>query len=245
MNLMTSYSTTILVTFLFLFNFIFSQTDKSEKEYYVSFDSFNTYYNVVVFIGLEHEDAYLEFKKGNHKFYHAENFLLGNIFFDGQPYYDFNIKYDLLNDFLLLEYTNQKFNYLRLNEELVDEFLLDGDKFIRLSENQQLNGFYKNGFFKEAYKGNNFTLYIKYIKNKTARFRNKNVYYVFDGHEIYIIYYNKFYYRINKVKDIIEVFPSKKKQIQDFYKNYKNLFKKNREEFLDRLFKNLEINDVN
>src|SRR5690606_22294792 len=99
MNIMTNYSTTFFLYILLIPTFIFSQSELLNKEYYKSFDSFNTYYNIEVFNGSEHIDTYLEFKKGNHKFYHSENFLSGSVFYNGQPYHDFNMKYDLLNDF--------------------------------------------------------------------------------------------------------------------------------------------------
>ena len=240
MKLLTSYSATFFLYILFIPTYIFSQSELLNEQYYNSFDSFTTYYNIEVFNGKEHIDIYSEFKKGNHKFYHSDDFLLGSVFYNDQPYYDLNMKYDLLNDFLLLGYKNQKISYLRLNEDFVHEFSLDGDKFVRLLENPQLDGFYRNGFFKEVYKGNNYMFYIKYLKSKTSRSRDKKIYYVFDDQSIYILFYKNYYFRINKIKDVIKILPQNKDQIQKFYTNYRKLYKKDREQFLEKLFKNLE-----
>lgn len=246
MNLIANYSVTLFQCILLIPTFLFSQSELLNKEYYKAFDSLTAHYNIEVFNGSEHVDVYLDFKKDNHKFYYSKYFLSGSVFYNGQPYHDYNMKYDLLNDFLLLEYKNEKINYLRLNEKFVDWFFLNGGRFIRLLENQELDGFYRNGFFKEAYKGNNFAVYIKLLKDKTAKFRDQKVYYAFDEDEIYILYYKNKYYRINKIKDITEILPSNKIQIQEFYKSYRKLYKQDREEFLERLFKTLEnVNKVN
>lgn len=245
---MTRCSTNVLLIFLFISNFIFSQKEIPNKEYYVSFDSFNTYYNTGIFNGLEHVDTYLDFEKGNHKFYHDDGFLLGSIVYDGQPYYNIKMKYDLLNDFLLIEYINQKVNYINLDTKLVSEFTLDEGKFIHLPEDNELENFYRNGFFKEVYKDNSYSLFAKYVKQKNERIHGKKVFYVFDEQNIYVLFYQNEYYRISKVKDIAEILPLKKRQILEFYKNYKKLYKNNREQFLERLFENLDnikTNSVN
>ena len=238
---MTNYSFTSFLYMLLVYNsFLFSQTQQLNKEYYKAFDSLNNYQNIEVFNGLEYIDNYFDFERGNHKFYHDENTLVGDVIFNGQPYFGFKMKYELLSDFLVVEFTNQKLNYVILDSERVEEFVLDNDKFIRLPNKNELKGFYKNGFFKEVYKKNNYSLYVKYIKTMNDKIRDDKVFYVFSEKKFYVLSYQDKLYRINKLKDVVNVLPLKKNQIQKFYRNYKKLYKINREKFFENLLESID-----
>ncbi|WP_157805250.1 hypothetical protein [Confluentibacter citreus] len=241
---MTNYPTTFFLHIFLISNLIFSQSEISNNQNYKLFDSFDSYYNNGIFNGAEYVDRYMNFKKGNHKFFSKDEYILGDIIYNGQPYFNVKMKYDLLYDFLVVEYLNQMHNYLKLNNELVDEFKIEGYKFYKITENQDLTPFYGNGFFKEAYKGNNYTFYVKYLKSKSERFHNQRVYYVFGEQSIHVLFYNNHYYRISKIKDVMNLLQEKEDQIQKFYTNYRKLYKKDREQFLEKLFKNLEDLDA-
>jgi hypothetical protein len=237
---MINCSKKIVLCSLIIFNFAYSQNSFQNKQYYKSFDSINNYQNIGVFNGLEYVDIYLSYKNTSHKFYQNEEFLVGNVIYDGQPYFDLKMKYDLLNDFLLLEYVNQKVNYLSLNTELISEFSIAGDKFVHLSQNEELEGFYRNGFFRELYKSNTYSLYVKYIKPKSEKFQDKRVFYDFSSKKVEVLYYQEKFYRLDNINDIIDILPGSKDKIQEFQKSNKKLYKKDREQFLQKLFITLE-----
>lgn len=242
---MINCSKKILLCSLIIFNVAHSQNDFQNKQHYKSFDSIHNYKNIGVFNGLEYVDIYLSYKNTSHKFYQSEEFLVGDVIYDGQPYYDLKMKYDLLNDLLLLEYVNQKANYLSLNTEFISEFSIAGDKFVHLSPNKELEGFYRNGFFIELYKSNTNSLYAKYIKTKSEKFEDKKVFYNFSDKKLYILYHQEKFYRIDRINDIIDVLPLSKDKIQEFHKKNKKLYKKDREQFLQKLFLNIEGININ
>ncbi|MFI1744331.1 hypothetical protein [Thalassobellus sediminis] len=244
MQLNVYYSNSIVLS-LFLFSyFVYSQNEFSNSQYYKIYDSFNLNQNLDVINGQEYIDVYKSLKRDNHKFYSSDDFFEGTVIYNSQPYYGLKIKYDLLNDLIILESINQKVNYLSLNSQFVTEFIIDNNKFVRLPISPVITEFYKNGFFKESFKGKEFSLFIKNIKYKNEVISRRKVLYTFRDKEIYILSSKNQYYLIDKIKDVTDVLSLNKKQIQLFYKENKKLFKKDKEQFLNKLFKLLEFNNV-
>ncbi|MFI0428197.1 hypothetical protein [Mariniflexile sp. HMF6888] len=217
----------------------FSQAELSNDTYYTLYDSFNLYENNDIFNGLEYVDEYKSLKVDNHKFYKSYDFIEGFVIYNEQPYYNIKMKYDLLSDLIVLEFVSKKVNNLSLNSSAVSEFILGGDKFVRLDKNEVLNAFYGNGFFKETYKSDEYTLYVKYLKNKVEKIYDKKIYYVFTDDEVYVLFYKGKYYMIDSKKDILNAVPKREKEILAYYKVGKRFSKNDKGQFLLNLFKNL------
>ncbi|GAA3596257.1 hypothetical protein Q4Q39_08060 [Flavivirga amylovorans] len=225
----------------------FSQAKSSTETYYKLFDSFFEYDNSSVFNGLEYVDHYpgtLRTIETNNKFYKSFNFQKGFVIYDGQPYYDLKMKYDLLNDLVILEYVNKKVNYLSLNSTIINQFELMGGKFIRLENNPVLNSIYGNGFFEEKYKGKLSSLYIKHKKNKFERLRGKTVSYVFKTYKFYVVNIKDEFYRIDSKKDILKALPFKEKEIRAYYSKNKVVLRKDKDLFLVGLLKSLDASHL-
>ena len=232
---------TYLVFLCFLFcNLVFAQSDFAKKAYFEAYDSIDLYDNSIVFNGLEYIDQYRSLNIQNHKFYNSSDYLNGFIIYNDQPFFNVKMKYDLLNDLVILEFVNKKVANLSLNSSLVNQFILNNDKFFRLPETETLMPFYGNGFFKECFKGTKYTLYVKNKKTKNKKLRNKQVYYTFKAHEIYVLFYRNMYYRINSKKDIVAAIPDKEKEISSHYKSNKRLYQISESQFLIKLLSNLD-----
>ncbi|XMO86714.1 hypothetical protein AAFN75_00110 [Algibacter sp. AS12] len=208
-------------------------------EHYKVYDSFLSYENNNVFNGLEYIDDYRSLDIKNHKFYASSDFLSGFIVYNEQPYYNAKMKYDLLHDLVILEFVNNKVANLSLNSNMISQFVLNDDKFVRLPKTTSLLPFYENGFFKEAYKGEEYELYVKYKKEGIQKLSKNKVFYVFKDHEIYVLFYKNIYLKINSKKDIIELIPEKKAEISDYFNSNRRLYKKNKYQFFVKLFTNL------
>ncbi len=237
------YTHLLFLLFLFYISISFSQEDSKTSSYYSVFDAYTAYENKGVFNGLEHIDEFPEMPlkaESNHKFYGAFNFSKGYVLYNGQPYYNLKMKYNLLHDLVLLQFTNKKVNQVKLSSGLISEFVLLEGKFVRLENNKVLKPYYKNGFFKEAFSGNAFSLFVKYDKEKLEDFRNRKVYYRFLMHQFYFLKYQDSFHKINSKRDIIKLLPNLEKPIKRFFKKSPKLFRKNKELFLANLFRDLD-----
>ncbi|AUP79971.1 hypothetical protein [Flavivirga eckloniae] len=229
--------------FLTSIYFSFSQTKSSTETYYKLFDSHFDYKNHEVFNGLEYVDVFPELsrtKETNNKFYGSFGFKKGFIIYDEQPYYDLEMKYDLLNDCVLLNYVSKKTNYLRLSPERVSQFKLKEHKFVRLQNSPSLHAIYENGFFKEGYKGGKFSLYIKYRKDRQEDLSEGMVVNVFKEHKTFIVHHKDVFHEIGSRKDMLKAFSFRGKEIRTFYKNNSRVLKSNKEQFFVRLVKYLD-----
>jgi len=115
-----------------MFNFSSGQSELDSKPYYEFYDASLNYFNSGVFNGSEYVDEFRSLKTDNHKFYGSFDFSLGYVFYNGQPYNNLKMKYDLMRDVVVVEFVNEKVNNLFLNSILLSEFKLNNGKFVRL-----------------------------------------------------------------------------------------------------------------
>ncbi len=239
----------ILLFFFFcsITNSVSCQTvfTEADKNYYIFQDSLLMDENKDVYNGLEYIDDHKSFTKEDHKFYKSYDFSSGFVMYNSQPYFNIKMNYDLLNDLLVIEFANSSLKKIRLNSTLVSEFKINNDRFVRLPEVQELEAFYGNGFFKNAMEGNHYSIFVKCIKKKVEKIRNYKIYYTFKDNRIYIVRYKDDFFRIDGIKDAIDAFPFMERQIKVFYKTNRKLYKMNRGQFLERLFRSLDNLDDN
>ncbi len=226
-------------------NPVFSQSDFAKKEYFEVYDSVDLNQNNNIFNGLEYTDKYISLSVENHKFYGAFDYNEGFIKYNGQPYFDVKMKYDLLNDLIIIEYVNKKVSQLSLNSSMVEQFRLNGGEFFNIPENEVIKPFYKNGFFKLCYQDNNFSFYLKRIKDKVKKIYNKKVRYVFKEHEYYVLFYKDRCFKIDKIKDVLSAIPEYDNEVRTFYKSNKRLYNNNFYEFMKKLLNNLNKDSFN
>ncbi|MGC6432117.1 MAG: hypothetical protein ACON5F_13820 [Jejuia sp.] len=238
----------LFIGLLFSSSTCFSQSQVKDSLYYNLFDAYSNSLNKGFINGSEYIDVYPESPleiENNNKFYQSYNYLNGSIVYNGQPYFNVKMKYDLLNDLLVMEFVNNGVNRFSLNPELVTEFRLLDSKFIRLNDDN-IGIHYKNGFFKESLKGKKLSFFVKYHKEKFEDLTEKRKYYKFKERRFYFMYYDNSFYRISSKRDILKALPDFEKPIKGYFKNNSRLFKKNKEQFLHQLFKyldNLNTND--
>lgn len=156
----------------------------------------------------------------SHMFYNEDEFVNGHINYKNQTYKT-KLKYDLLNDLVVIKYSNT--SPVSLDPELVKEFLINGQEIVKLTKNKDLKSYYGNGFFKKEYKGSAFSFFVKHIKKLKKNTDRTNVLYSFWEETIYLIQYKDHFYKINKKRDIIKAAPHFKKEINDFFGRYRKI----------------------
>ena len=195
-----------------------------ERDYYNWFDDQVGIENTGLFNGIRYKELY-RIKNGRHKFYKSPEFLTAHIVYDGQPYYDIPMKYDLFDDQLIISLdTDSGSSIIQLLKEEVNRFELDNKRFVHLKG----IGIFKSkevidGFYEVLEEGNSLTLYKKNRKLQKKVLENKAILYEFRTDDLYYIHHGDLFYPIKNKNDLIKIFPERKKQINAFFSGNKYL----------------------
>lgn len=176
------------------------------------------------------------------QFYKTREFLKGSVCYEGQCYYDLDLKYDVYEDQVLLKLIGKVGGgTIQLFKDKVDSFTIDGKDFVRIEQEKAplLNAY---GFYTIALSTSTFTLYTKYNKKNFDRKDRSSLYYEFlDGPSQHVLLYNGNYHIVNTKKDNIDVFPELKKEIDKFYNLARGLRKSDPNGFQISLMKRIDI----
>jgi hypothetical protein len=242
---MIKKNTIQLVTIIFFYFqavIFYGQNPQSDHEFYNVFDSIIGVGNNAIYNGIEYEKKYRTLGE-SHEFYFTSQFLKGNIIYDSQPYYNIYMKYDVLDDDLIVKLPN---NYagssiIRLIKDKVKYFYIADNQFVRIENDKKNNSHDLNsGFYQLLYQSNYLVLYKKHKKSRTERSDKKYTYNVFKDITEYYLFYNKNYYVIKSQNDFVKLFPKLKSNINVFFKNNKPLYSSNYDMFLEKLTKHID-----
>lgn len=176
----------------------------------------------------------------NNQFLQDHNdYSKGDIHYDGQSYFDADLKYDIFNDILLVRPKNDAGVNVELIQAKVSEFHLLGKNFVNVEISDGKTKF--SGYLERSVSNDRFTFYIKHKKSvrqviyqnrKVSDFQTKNEFYVLTG---------KSFMQISTKSHVTEQFPDQREAIDMFYKTNKVLLKTNETTFMEKLFRQLEI----
>ncbi|MDC6364842.1 MULTISPECIES: hypothetical protein [Flavobacteriaceae] len=232
------------LTLLLLFcglSWTFSQDRKVHKEYYNAFDKKVGIENTGLYQGELYMEKYRTINEET-QFYKTRDFLPGSVCYDGQCYYDLDLKYDIYEDEVLLKLiTKAGGGTIQLFKDYVDSFAIDGQEFVKIKEKDvpSLNVY---GFYKVALKTSTFTLFTKLNKKSFERKDRSSLYYEFlDGPSEHVLLYNGQYHIFNTKKEATQLFPKLKKEIDKFYGIARGLRKSDPNGFQASLVRRIEI----
>jgi len=150
------------------------------------------------------------------KFFPEPDFVIGSIVFNGQPYFDLDLKYDVYDDELLMRIDRRLGgSVLQIYKSKVDCFSIGGHDFTKIDNSKMKSGFYEISLEKPY-----FSLLKKHQKNPIEQLGKKLIFYDFeDGKKECFLYYRQNYHPIKKVSDLIGLFPEYSEQLKSFNKN--------------------------
>ena len=189
-----------------------------QRNYYNWFDEQVGIENTGLFNGIRYKELY-RIKNGKHKFYKIPEYQTANLWYDGQPYYDIPLKYDLFEDQLIVSLeTDSGSSIIQLLKEKVKGFQLDNKQFVHLKGIQVFKSKEKiDGFYEVLEEGNSLILYKKHRKLRKKVLENKAVLNEFRNDDLYYILHENLFYPIKNKNDLIKIFPQRKKQINAFF----------------------------
>jgi len=195
--------------------------------------------NLGLYNGPEFKDTF-PYRENDHRYLDYYDFTKGSIVYNNQLYSNVLLKYDLFEDNVITRSNDDLGIFkIRLIPENILRFTVYDRDFVRL-DNADL-GVQDNGFFEVAYLGNNIDFYIKHVKKKKEETINYVVRYSFMKANYYLLWYENAYYKIHSIKDLIKAIPERSKQIRDFQKNNRSMFKMDLDSFMKRLVKHIDV----
>lgn len=219
--------------FLLLFSTIslYSQTTDSEKALYKWFDTTIGHENSGLLDGIVYRELY-KTNNGDHQFYKFSSFQKGNVTYNGQSYFDVDLKYDIHNDEVIVKIPTQSTTRtIQLIKENINKFSINNSEFKLL----------QNGFYEIISINKTLSLLKKHKKSSTKHYSGRLTFYRFsESKNEYYLNYNNVYHSISKSKrKLIKILPEYKSEINSFYKSQNDLLKTNHDLFMKKLIINL------
>lgn len=237
--------------FLFLqlnASFFYSQTNSDLNDYYTWFDSVIGEGNTDLYNGTIYIEQYRT-RKGNHKFFLSNEYKIGDLVYNNQPYYNVYMKYDIYEDELIVKLPNQSSHlFIKLIKEKINRFSIKDYGVNLSSKNHQFitnSSFNGNNiesslsFHEVINKTSSITLLKKNHKKRGEYIANSNSYSKFSENNHFAILYENNYHRISSKKDFTRLFPDFKKDISAFYRTERKLYKSDKEAFFTTLIEDI------
>ncbi|MDB4292281.1 hypothetical protein N9954_02665 [Maribacter sp.] len=222
--------------FLFYYPPLYSQINEQETSYYDWFDNTVGQENSSLFNGILFVDTYKVINEKHH-FLDSPDFMLGSVVYDGQMYYEQQLKYDLFTDELLVNPRGTSIALIvQLRKSNTEGFFLKDRKFIRVDKSEENKLATDLGFCEVLSERNGALLLNKHTKIMTSKRNNEFEYKEFYRSNRYYMVLDKTYYSVDSQSDWISIFPEYKKDIKALYRAYKTLRKTDNAAFQKLLF---------
>ncbi len=168
-----------------------------------------------------------------------DNYYLGIVNYDNQFYNKIYINYDVLKDQLIVKINNENDSPIVLTKEKVAFFYVQNKKFTNLNFNNPTIPEFVSGFCEEKVINSNTVLFIKYTKNRIDLIVDNKILDDYNNKISYIVKFKEQFYEVNSKKNVVAIFPSLKKLINDYYDDNEIVEKSDKIKFLSNLLQNL------
>ncbi len=197
--------------------------------------------NTGLYNGTGFKDRFLDSWDDSHIYLDSSVFISGTLVYNNQLYTSVSMKYDLYGDNVIIRSNDHLSSFqVELIAQNISGFTINNRDFTKLIDAwSELEG---NGFFEVATLGKVVSLYIKHVKKRKKETINNVLQYSFLKDNHYVFLYNDAYHIIYNIKDFKEVVPDTYKQIRDFKKQNKRLYKTDPDSFMIALVKYLDEN---
>lgn len=214
------------------------QISEGSPKIYSFFDREVGLENTGLLNGLEYIEEHNTVNE-KHKYFITTSFSTGSVIYEGLPYYNVNLKYNIWDDVLLAKVQKSGGEaILELHKEKIDRFSIDGHEFINLlnaGEKRDLNGFHEI-----LLENSTYTLVKDHKKKLTRKTDGRFVYFEFENRNSdYYFEYKDSYYPLTSRRSLSKILPDKEKEIRDYYRTHSSVLKNNPDVFFTNLFKDL------
>ncbi len=226
----------IVIFSLFSIHIALSQEKNVNNRMFSFFDKTIGANNTKLSYGTVFKEKYRRKLPQNHNYFKEELFTKGNITYRGENFYDVDIKYDIVDDFLVTKIINHQRQISIIPEKsLVSYFKINGHTFIN-TNNSNI------GFLEQLVVSDTFSVLKKHRKTSKENKDRKYRYYTFKKKkDQYYVYYKDIFYPVSSNKDFVKIFPNDKKEITKFFKQNRFLLRNDFTNFVTKLMKQLLV----
>ena len=171
---------------------------------------------LALFNGVEYVDYDLGFS-GN-PFFLDDYYAEGTIEYDGMVYHDIPLKYDVVEDKILVEYFNHAGNRkgLILEYEKVHAFTYEGHQFVKVHANNPV-GSLKEGFY-DVLLDDEISIYASRKKQINKAVKNGQLNIKFEVLDQFFVELDDNTYRVSNKSSLLQLFEDRKKQLKPYIK---------------------------
>ncbi len=223
---------TIFFFVIFYIQNIASQNLNTQENLYAFLDSTISNVNTKLSYGDVYKERYIKRTKNNHNFFKTNKFTEGNITYRNEVFYNTYIKYDIVNDNIILKISNLN-QYISIIPEkaFVEHFSIGKAIFFNTK---------KYGFLEKLSQKKEFSIFRKHSKVSIENNDNNYIHHTFKKKpNVYYIYTKDEYFPVRSKKDFIRIFPEKRKNITSFFRQNKILFKSDFKKFIANLLEQI------
>jgi hypothetical protein len=233
---MKTCGNTLMTGIILFLNATYGFSQSTVRPAYESFDAVIHIQNTGLANGTEYIEQHIV-KNNKHKYLDTPQYQTGTVVYEGQPYFDVDLKYNIYDDLLIVRIpTTGGSAAFELHKEKVSSFTIKNSSFISVKKTQNA----KPRFYEVLLDGDHFYLLKKHLKKARKHLDQNFTYFEFekDSPE-YLLSINGDYHNVNSRKSIRKLFPDQEEQIRNFYRSNSSLQKSDPDTFLTLLFKDL------
>ena len=215
--------TNLLLLILFIPFLSIAQNKSDDSSYYNWYDAMVGVENTGLYFGYEYNDQF-RITEEYHKFFQSHDFLLGSLEYNGQTYFDQQLKYNVFDDELIIKLKNQSGEtVMQLINDNLNGFSINEHQFHKF-HNTDGEGSNTTGFYEILKTSKEFKLLKKYSKRKIKKLDRNVIYYECrDRKPQYSIIYKGVSYDLRSKKDFSSIFPEFKNEIKEFISKSKSV----------------------
>ena len=186
--------------------------------------------NTGILNGIEYIEQHISLNEYQ-KFLGSIYYTPGTVVYEGQAYYDVDLKYNVYDDLLLMRSNNS--SPLQLHKSRVQEFSLNGNDFINIQTDTTAA---VHGFHEVLVENEEFSLLKKHRKYFKKFFDREYAYYEFyENSPGYAIAKGEGYHPANSRREVISAFPDHAREIRQFYRERRKQARNNPDNFMTEL----------
>ena len=233
-----SFNHFLLVVVLSIFIGQLKAQENTNSTYLNWFDDKVGIENTALYQGIVYREAYRTINE-KVKFYKSAQWYNGSVLYSGQPFYNVLLKYDVFGDQLVLKQLDRLGGgAILLFKSKISSFWIEDTQFVHLRKEEI--GAEVAGFYELLWEDGSIRLFAKHQKNDFVRKDRRAIYYEFvDRKKLYLLDLSGQYYPINRKKELIDVLPSLKKDIDKFYQTNKRLLNRDIDSFMISLIRSV------
>ena len=199
-----------------------AQNRSNDSSYYNWYDDLVGVENTGLYVGYEYKDQY-RITEEHHKFFQSHDFLTGSLTYNGQIFYDQELKYNVFDDDLIIKLKNKSGEtVMQLINDNLDGFSINDHHFYKF-QNVEEEGSYTSGFYEILKMNDHFKLIKKHSKRKIKKLDKKVIYFEYKNRKPqYFIIQNSVSYELRSKKDFTGIFPEYKNEIKEFISKSKS-----------------------